>query len=246
MSGESHSTKKSKLNLEGIYSKELSDSELVERFRPLVAKIARLISEHLLPNVPLEDLLSLGYIGLIEAHKRFDDTYRVRFSTFAYYRIRGSILDGCRRSGWPLRKGVTLQELRYLNEYYESELLANSDCQEPRTFEDCSDYLADAVSNSAVIVTLLREQRERVHEDPPQHKRLCRRQTEQLLHSYLDRLAPNEQYLIKRYYYDEVPMETIAEELGVSRSWVSRIHARTVQRLRQMIDAGDGKEAFNL
>ena len=78
---------------------------LVEENVDYVRALAGQIREHLTASVDLEDLVAYGLKGLIEAADRFDPRQRVRFTTFAYYRIRGAMFDGLRRMGW-LKRGA--------------------------------------------------------------------------------------------------------------------------------------------
>ncbi len=66
----------------------------VESYMPLVQKIASQVSRQVHGHVDMEDLLSWGTTGLLEAMSRFDEGQGAKLSTFAYYRIRGAMLDG--------------------------------------------------------------------------------------------------------------------------------------------------------
>jgi RNA polymerase sigma factor for flagellar operon FliA len=61
---------------------------------PLVYKIANQVHRHVHGQTDRDDLVSWGTAGLLEAMKRFDPTLGAKLSTFAYYRIRGAMLDG--------------------------------------------------------------------------------------------------------------------------------------------------------
>ncbi len=76
------------------------EDEVVEDHAPLVHFIARkLVSSALVPaHVEYVDLVADGMLALIEAHRRYDVGRGVRFSTFAYMRVRGAMLDGIRKS----------------------------------------------------------------------------------------------------------------------------------------------------
>ena len=65
--------------------------------------IAARIRERLPQQVELEDLVSAGVIGLLEASRSFDGSKNVQFKTFAKFRIRGAILDSLRESDWGSR-----------------------------------------------------------------------------------------------------------------------------------------------
>src|SRR5689334_9898661 len=72
-------------------------SEVIERHVPLAkAVVARIRLAHGL-SASFDDLYSLGLTGLMQAAERFDPARGVSFATYAYYRIRGAVLDGLRR-----------------------------------------------------------------------------------------------------------------------------------------------------
>ena len=66
----------------------------VESYMPLVYKIANQVQRQVRGQAEREDLVSWGTTGLLEAMKRFDPEQGAKLSTFAYYRIRGAMLDG--------------------------------------------------------------------------------------------------------------------------------------------------------
>lgn len=66
----------------------------VEAYMPLVYKIANQVQRQVHGQADYEDLVSWGTTGLLEAMKRFDPNQGAKLSTFAYYRIRGAMLDG--------------------------------------------------------------------------------------------------------------------------------------------------------
>lgn len=68
-----------------------------------VRSIARRIHEKLPPNMSLDDLVSAGIIGLIQAVDNFDPEQNVKFRTYAEYKIRGAILDSLRELDWAPR-----------------------------------------------------------------------------------------------------------------------------------------------
>src|SRR6185436_11792944 len=69
-----------------------------------------------------DDLVGYGHKGLIEAADRFDSKQGVTFTTFAYYRIRGAMLDGLRTMGWYSRSDYA----RYRAEERANEYLQNT------------------------------------------------------------------------------------------------------------------------
>src|SRR3954454_21742355 len=73
---------------------------LIEQHLSLVHAIAGKLKRTLGRSIDFEDLVGYGSKGLVEAAERFDARQGASFATFAYYRIRGAMLDGLRTMGW--------------------------------------------------------------------------------------------------------------------------------------------------
>ncbi|MCW1930248.1 MAG: sigma-70 family RNA polymerase sigma factor [Candidatus Kerfeldbacteria bacterium] len=74
-------------------SKEGSQKELIMQYMPLVKKIAKMYIRRLPEHVHIEDLISAGYVGLVEAAERYRPEHGSNFATFATWRIRGAMID---------------------------------------------------------------------------------------------------------------------------------------------------------
>ena len=79
--------------------KQLAD-QLVEKYTPLVKKIAYHLSARLPADIHIDDIIQSGLIGLLDASKHYDPKQGAQFETYATIRIRGAILDEVRRSDW--------------------------------------------------------------------------------------------------------------------------------------------------
>src|ERR1700691_2901720 len=81
---------------------------------PIVRFLARRIHERLPQHVDIEDLVSAGVVGLMDAFSKFDPTKKVQFRSYAQFRIRGAILDSLRTLDWSprelRRKGRAVEE----------------------------------------------------------------------------------------------------------------------------------------
>ena len=76
------------------------ESELTERYLPLVRTVVGRIAMTLPSHVDAEDLYSSGLVGLLNAIRRFDTSSGTSFETYARVRIRGAVLDELRRLDW--------------------------------------------------------------------------------------------------------------------------------------------------
>ena len=79
--------------------KQLAD-QLVQKYTPLVKKIAYHLSARLPADIHIDDIIQSGLIGLLDASKHYDPKQGAQFETYATIRIRGAILDEVRRSDW--------------------------------------------------------------------------------------------------------------------------------------------------
>jgi RNA polymerase sigma factor FliA len=77
--------------------------ELMITYEPIVAANAKALAKQLPKHIELDDLISDGMFGLIDAINKFDDSFGYKFETYASFRIRGEILDKLRRADWAPR-----------------------------------------------------------------------------------------------------------------------------------------------
>ena len=80
-----------------------SFQELVDGHQGLVKKIALSISQRVRTQVPLDDMIGYGQLGLIQAARAYNEKSQAKFSTYAYYRISGAIYDGLWQMDWSSR-----------------------------------------------------------------------------------------------------------------------------------------------
>ena len=70
---------------------------------PQIKYIAQRIAAKLPPNIEMDDLISAGILGLLDAVEKFDPLRGVKFKTYADRRIKGAILDSLRNLDWAPR-----------------------------------------------------------------------------------------------------------------------------------------------
>lgn len=222
---------------DGNDSPSISESEadeIVERYRALVYKIAHRLRNNLPEQIPLEDLVAWGFTGLLEAYRRYDERQSSRFGTFAYYRIRGAILDGCPDPLLdPTRRKVDVGCNEVLNTY--AHVVQSHEGQ--ASIEDRLSMLSD-VTGSLLMIYVLADSPDRAlrSEAAPHHQNMTRRQDIQKVRDALQKLDDNEQEVLKGVYFREDTLAEIAERLDLSTSWVCRLHTRAVSRLREVIE----------
>lgn len=226
------------------------DQQLVEHL-PMVRFIARRIHERLPQHVELDDLVSAGVFGLMDAFKKFDHTKQVQFKSYAQFRVRGAILDSLRLLDWSprelRRKGRAVEEaIRELTQRLgrapqESEIAA----QLKLSLDDYQHLLGDL--KGLEIGSLHAERSEdsgeeelaflpAAAEDDPLF-RCMQGEMKQRLIDAIEELPEKERLVLTLYYYEELTMKEIGLTLGVVESRVSQLHTAAVLRLRSSFGA---------
>jgi RNA polymerase sigma factor for flagellar operon FliA len=213
---------------------------------PTVRYLARRIHERLPQHVELDDLVSAGVVGLIDAFTKFDHKKKVQFKSYAQFRIRGAILDSLRTLDWSprelRRKGRAVEEaIRAVTQRVgrapsEQELAREM----ALTLAEYQALLGDL--KGLEIGSLHMERSEDsgdeelayvpgAPEDDPLF-RCLKGEMKQRLADAIDELPEKERMVLTLYYYEELTMKEIGLTLGVVESRVSQIHSSAVLRLR--------------
>lgn len=229
---------------------DMTSEEVVEAYSGLVVDTSRTLAEDLQCPVDLDDIVGWGYQGLLEAHERFDPTIDTSFASFAFYRIRGAIYDGLRSAGWAVRgTAIQLRDSMAINDYLESNMLAERPLARTKSFSDCIKYLDRMVGDCVTICLIENDRLELVShtEEATQPREVERDQLAAELTEAFERLTDNEREVLMRYHLEGESMTHIAEQLDMSKSWVSRINARALDKLRrEVFDDTDPKELYML
>ncbi|MGO9775272.1 MAG: FliA/WhiG family RNA polymerase sigma factor [Terracidiphilus sp.] len=213
---------------------------------PIVRFLARRIHERLPQHVDIEDMVSAGVLGLMDAFSKFDPAKKVQFRSYAQFRIRGAILDSLRTLDWSprelRRKGRAVEEaIRVLTARMgrapnEAEVAVEMTME----LERYQQLLGDL--KGLEIGTLHLERNEdsgeeelayvpgRPEEDPL--FRCLRGELEERLAEAIQKLPDRERLVMSLYYYEEMTMREIGLALGVVESRVSQVHASAVVHLR--------------
>lgn len=243
--------------LTGVLAETNAAAEAAERDRlllehlPTVRYIARRIHERLPQHVDLDDLVSAGVVGLIDAFGKFDHTKKVQFKSYAQFRIRGAILDSLRTLDWSprelRRKGRAVEEtIRTLTQRHgrppaENEIAAEMSLG----LEEYQQLLGEL--KGLEIGSLHAERSEdsgdeelayipgAIEEDPL--FQCLQGEMKQRLMDAIDDLPEKERMVLTLYYYEELTMKEIGLTLGVVESRVSQIHSSAVLRLRAALGA---------
>ena len=214
----------------------LSKEELVERYTPLVRSIAAQLKSRLGVNLEFDELVSCGRLGLLEAAERFDYKLGVSFKTFAYYRIRGAMYDGLRKMEViTRRKDPRIKFEEAANQLLGSEATRGSSEARKPTLKDDMEEVRGLISALVPIYFLASDALDQMQHSEKGGsivEQASLSQEKQLLKEALGQLSKNEKTLIELYYYQDMTLEEAASQLGLSKSWASRLHARALTKLK--------------
>ena len=222
--------------------------ELVQKHLSLVQGIARKVKRTLGAAIEVDDLIGYGSKGLVEAAERFDGRAGVSFTTFAYYRIRGAMYDGIRAMGWYSRADYARYRAEeranmYLQQQADREGAARAQNPEgagsgKAGAAETLASVAEALSGIATIHITSLEAASRVADESlpapdaaVETARLSRR-----VRDAMATLPEKERQLMELYYFGDKNLEEAGAQMGLSKSWACRLHARAVDLLREAMD----------
>ncbi len=227
-------------------SKQALRNRLIERYLDVVRFTAERLHKRLPSEVDVEDLMSAGLFGLMDAIDAFDPDRGVKFETYCAQRIRGAIFDELRAMDWVPRlvrsRTAKVERVRKTIEMEEGHKPTDAEVAKrlnvaPDEFEKLS-----RDSRPVSVVSMHRkwndndagkENREvDVIEDARQDRpldRLHRNDVQALLTKGLSRA---ERLILILYYYEEMTMKEIGLTLDLSESRVSQMHSSIIMRLK--------------
>jgi RNA polymerase sigma factor for flagellar operon FliA len=213
------------------------DGEFIRQYDAFVRGIVKHTRAQLGLEGDTEDLIAFGFEGLLEARQRFDASRGIQFKSFAYYRVRGAVLDGVRRMAYlPRRAYARLKAAEAAD--LEGEPLAEAGAAsgarpEAEASLRAIDGMLGRVAAAYCTAAAADEDPERLH-DP--ERSLIDAEQRQRVRRALDLLPEQERQLVRGHYLEGRNFDEIAKELGLSKSWASRLHSRALDRMREALD----------
>ncbi|MBN1969121.1 MAG: FliA/WhiG family RNA polymerase sigma factor [Candidatus Delongbacteria bacterium] len=237
------------------YLKNRDNNQLKEKLLLYYIPIVRVIAGRMMISLPdsvsIDDLISNGLIGLINAIEKFDDEKGVKFSTYANIKIKGAILDGLRELDW-MPRGLREKSNMLEHAIRSAEMKFG---RVPTDLEVSEELKMDMESfldllNEVKVVSLMsldgavggRTESDRVLLDVIEDNRIKTPAEESeiaelksILVKSIKQLKENERNVIALYYYEQLTLKEIGEVLGLTESRVSQIHTKVILTLRAKI-----------
>jgi RNA polymerase sigma factor for flagellar operon FliA len=214
---------------------------LVEQHRSYARALAVKVMHSIPVPVDLNDLVAYGEVGLIEAAERYDPRRGVAFPTFAHYRIKGAIHDGLRQMGYYSRS--TSVRVRWVANA--NDLLQSAVDDEQASAENASASVDDEINaaqsliDSLLPVYLISLGSDAVPEIVD-YNALSMEQIEEreligIVFGLIKELSEDEQQLLDALYFKHISMTELAATMGITKSWISRLHSRAITHLRDLL-----------
>jgi RNA polymerase sigma factor for flagellar operon FliA len=223
--------------------------EVIKRYSPMIKYVANRIAMRLPPHIEVDDLISVGVLGLMDAISKYDSSRGAKFKTYAEFRVRGAILDELRALDWvprSIRQKASAVEkvvrsleakLRRLPE--DEEVAKEMDLtldQFYRTIDETKSVPVFSLEDLGIAKesgeqqSLLDCLAGKADADPQTQIRLI--ELKEIIAKAIDTLPEKERLMVSLYYYEELTMKEIGTVLDITESRVSQIHSKAVLHLR--------------
>lgn len=205
---------------------------LVAEFLPSIRIISKRIKIRYPSQLEIDDLVSCGVIGLLQAIESYDPTRNILFKTYAEHRIRGSMLDEIRGFDWASR--YFRDQIKAVKKMQEDMLSKNGviDNQEIQKILKLDDYkffeILKRLERSEIIHTSEDWLEGGIHhtsDEIPSNG----------IGQHISNLKDSEQQVLKYYYFEQNSMKEIAQKLKLSESRISQIHRKAIDQMREEI-----------
>jgi RNA polymerase sigma factor for flagellar operon FliA len=244
-------SKPGRFNIEVTSPDDPRDS-LIVKYQFFVERVVNSMSKAMrLPSSRRDDFISAGFVGLIEAAGRFDPELSVDFKSFAFFRIRGAIIDyirnSCELSGRAYRafrvfeSAQIMSEQRFSTRFDRDGHSSDSDGSGGISRNARSLKAIEQLENLAVVFKLSGLFVEDESDDPGGELHsielgLEEKKKGSRIRELVKKLPEKERTIIEQHYFHDRKFIDVASEFsGLSKSWVSRLHDRAIKMLRVMI-----------
>jgi RNA polymerase sigma factor for flagellar operon FliA len=222
----------------------------MEHYLPIVKYTADRIYAKLPDKVELDDLISAGIFGLMDAIDAFDPERGVKFETYCTPRIRGAILDELRSMDWVPRlvraRAHQLENALQTLEAYLGRLPTEKEIADElslgmnefrRLQRDANAVGLVSLSNTFAESESDKDVREiDIIEDQKSENPLVEAQKRDLKGLLIKGLTRAERLIVVLYYYEEMTMKEIGATLDLSESRVSQMHSSIIARLKAQMN----------
>lgn len=216
--------------------------QLINGCQGIVRSLAWKIHRKLPQNIDLDDLIAYGQVGLAQAARDFDPGVGGKFTTYAYWRVRGAILDGLSQMSWFKRQDFHASKYEPQRQVaVETETSTPDVGPLKKSAERAPDAVLSEEPKRLKISSIGSESPseadftgagsvEDVSTKAPPTQSMMREMMEHVRKS-IELLPPESASLIRAAYFEGVTLHEAGRRLGISRAWTSRLHAKALEKL---------------
>ncbi len=224
-------------------SKTITWENALETCMPLIQKLASQMAR--VPNsvIDRDDLINCGLIGLMEATKSYNDSKDVKFSTFAYFRIKGSMLDEVRK--YQTHKRNVIEKHRKIQNA-KRELLHSKGSVKNKTLSETCGLPKKEIEKINKIVSLKivdADISNQASEDETPENVIQLKQRNENLQRAVSKLPPNEQNVINFRFHRELRLKEIGQRLQLSEARVHQLEKSALFKLKDIYKDDDFDKA---
>jgi RNA polymerase sigma factor for flagellar operon FliA len=221
--------------------------DILRQYLPLVRRVVQRLAARKPPHIDLDDLVSWGIVGLLDAIGKYDPKKEALFSTYAQFRIRGAILDHLRSLDWVPR---SVRQKASLIEKVSHQLEGRFG--RPPTEEEISTELGLSLDAYQDLLTKVGEMSlfsledlgfgsgeerfnmEQIVDDGEADplRALLTHERVRIVSDAISQLPDREKVVVTLYYQEELTMKEVGGVLGLTESRVSQLHSQAMLRLK--------------
>lgn len=228
--------------------------QVIIQYSPMIKYVANRIAMRLPPHIEVDDLISVGVLGLMDAITKYDSSRGAKFKTYAEFRVRGAILDELRSMDWVPRsirqkasqvdkvvQGLQAKLRRTPEDEEVAQEMGLSLDQFHETLNETKSIPIFSLEDLGIAKesgdqqSLLDCLAGKADADPQTQVRLV--ELKEIIAKAIDALPEKERLMVSLYYYEELTMKEIGAVLDITESRVSQIHSKAVYRLRTKLKA---------
>ncbi len=240
------------MNSAGLATATKLDREtVIKEYAQLVKIIATRMAIRLPSHIDINDLISVGVTGLIEAFDRYDPTRGVKMETYLSFRIKGAMLDELRRVDWvprSVRQKVRLYEEEYLKVEAKLGRVPTEDEMAEVLDMNMEEFQKFLKEINGVAVLSLEDMginddgdernimeciADPKSKDPFANVHL--KEVKKLIGKAIDELPKKERLVLSLYYYEDMNLKEIGRILNVTESRVCQLHSQAILKLKAKI-----------
>ena len=226
-----------------------NQNKIIMEYTPLIRFIAKKIVARSRYALELDEMVSYGVLGLIDAIEKFDRTKDNQFKTYAEFRIRGAMLDYLREQDSVSRsvrdkiktvekatreleeklgRRPSSEEISIALKLSSDEFFELSSYARNNSFLSIDSYISN--SGEKALAQFADESELANPADRAEFESI-----KKVLANAVAMLPEKERLVVALYYYEELCLKEIGDTLNISESRASQLHSRAVQKLKDLL-----------